>query len=103
MDEEQSNPQASAWSFDTNASHAGKVYFGVAEATLVPTVKPLHVSTTYLAASIEEMDQVFGGERQGFVYGRYANPTTSELERVVALLEGGQPENSTAFGSGMAA
>ena len=102
MADEQEKPK---WSFDTIASHAGKVDLSDpgGNAGVIPTVKPIYPSTTFLEPTIEELDQVLGGEKQGFVYGRYANPTTAELERSVALLEGGQPENTSAFASGMAA
>ena len=97
--------RAGEWAFDTTAAHAGDTHIQQAEqgSPVISTVKPLYLSNTFLAADINEMDEVFGGERQGFVYGRYANPTVGELERVVALLEGGQLENTAAFGSGMAA
>jgi cystathionine gamma-synthase/methionine-gamma-lyase len=99
-DEQQTRPA----NFATTAAHAGMVELGgeAREGEVLPTIKPVYMTTTYVAATIEEMDQVFGGERQGFVYGRYANPNTGELERVVALLESGKPENATAYGSGMA-
>src|SRR5437867_4289558 len=104
MSNERHDTKANPWSFDTTAAHAGVVDLSEAGqgADVIPTVKPLYLTTTFLAATIDEMDQVFGGEREGFVYTRYANPTLSELERVVALLEGGQPENAAVFGSGMA-
>src|SRR5438876_286929 len=104
MSNERHDTEPNPWSFDTTAAHAGVVDLSEVGqgADVIPTVKPLYLSTTFLAATIDEMDQVFGGEREGFVYTRYANPTLSELERVVALLEGGQPENAAAFGSGMA-
>ncbi len=91
--------------FATLAAHAGesRLHEESAEEAVIPSVKPIYLSNTYVAASIEEMDQVFGGERQGFVYSRYANPTTNELERAVALLERGEPLNAVAFGSGMGA
>src|SRR5205823_13998619 len=97
-------PQTQSANFATTAAHAGMVEPGDAARAgeVISTVKPVYMSSTYLASTIEEMDQVFGGERQGFVYGRYANPNTAELERVVALLEGGKPENAAAYGSGMA-
>jgi cystathionine beta-lyase/cystathionine gamma-synthase len=92
--------------FSTIAAHAGASQLsaeGAAEGAIVPSVKPIYQSTTYIATSLEEMDQVFGGTKQGYVYGRYANPTSNELEKSVALLEGGDPQNAVSFGSGMAA
>src|SRR5205814_1596852 len=37
------------------------------------------------------------------VYSRYANPTSTELEHIVAEFEGAEPDNAVTFGSGMAA
>jgi cystathionine gamma-synthase/methionine-gamma-lyase len=50
---------------------------------------------------MEDLDGVFGGTRQGYVYGRYGNPTVTALEEAVATLEDG--EAGLAFASGMAA
>src|SRR5205823_4234068 len=95
----------SAWAFETRAAHAGVSSLGTGERgpDVIPTVKPVYASTAFVAPSMEELDQVFAGEQPGYVYTRYANPTTIELERVVGTLEGGEPENAAAFGSGMGA
>jgi cystathionine gamma-synthase/methionine-gamma-lyase len=50
---------------------------------------------------MEALDEVFAGDREGYVYGRYGNPTVSALEEAVAALEEG--ESCLAFASGMAA
>lgn len=93
------------WSFETTAAHAG--FSDLEEAaqapSLIPTVKPIYMSSTFVSGTVDEMDRVFGNEQPGYVYTRYGNPTTAELERTVALLEGGEPENTVAFGSGMGA
>jgi cystathionine gamma-synthase/methionine-gamma-lyase len=51
--------------------------------------------------SAAEQDAVFGGERPGYVYGRYGTPTTAALEQALAELDG--VETVTCFVSGMAA
>ena len=66
-----------------------------------PTVVPIHPSTTYGYDSMDTLDAVFAGTREGYVYGRYANPTVTALEDAVAALESG--DAGVAFGSGMAA
>lgn len=66
-----------------------------------PTVTPIHPSVTYVYEHMEDLDSVFAGTRQGYVYTRYGNPTVSALEEAVAALEEG--EAGLAFGSGMAA
>jgi cystathionine beta-lyase/cystathionine gamma-synthase len=47
------------------------------------------------------LDEILGGTRPGFVYGRYGNPTVAALEAAVAALEGAAA--TIAFSSGMAA
>ncbi len=48
-----------------------------------------------------EFDAVFAGDRQGYVYTRYGNPTTAALEAAMTTLERGA--GACAFASGMAA
>jgi cystathionine gamma-synthase/methionine-gamma-lyase len=50
---------------------------------------------------MSELDAIFGGEQEGFVYTRYGNPTVAALEEAMALLEGG--EAAVGFATGMAA
>jgi cystathionine gamma-synthase/methionine-gamma-lyase len=62
---------------------------------------PIYASATFTYDSMEEIDQVFAGEKQGFVYTRYGNPTTSALEEVVRDVEEGAV--ACAYATGMAA
>ena len=66
-----------------------------------PVVTPIYNSVGYLYESMDQLDAVFGGEREGYVYPRYGTPTNAALERAVAILEGG--EAALSFASGMAA
>jgi cystathionine beta-lyase/cystathionine gamma-synthase len=50
---------------------------------------------------MHEMDQVFGGEKEGFVYTRYGNPTTAALEEAMRDVEEGA--TACAYATGMAA
>jgi cystathionine gamma-synthase/methionine-gamma-lyase len=50
---------------------------------------------------MEDLDEVFAGTRDGYVYSRYGSPTVAASERAVAALEEGQ--GAVAFASGMAA
>ena len=84
--------------FDTRAVHAGT---RTPRPDFTPTVVPIHPSVTYLYDQMEDLDGVFAGTRQGYVYSRYGNPTVTALEEIVAVLEGG--EAALAFASGMAA
>ena len=62
---------------------------------------PIYASATFTYDSMEEIDQVFGGEKQGFVYTRYGNPTTAALEEAVRDVEEGAV--ACAYATGMAA
>src|SRR2546422_3735655 len=64
-------------------------------------VPPLVQSVAFDYGSAAEQDAVFGGERAGYVYGRYGTPTTAALERALAGLDGG--EGPAWFLNGMAA
>jgi cystathionine gamma-synthase/methionine-gamma-lyase len=58
-------------------------------------------SVAFDYGSAAEQDAVFGGERPGYVYGRYGTPTTAALERALAELD--RVEAVTCFVTGMAA
>ncbi len=62
---------------------------------------PIYQSTSFASADAEEMAALYAGEKPGYMYSRYGNPTVHALEEKVAALEGG--EAAQAFGSGMAA
>jgi cystathionine beta-lyase/cystathionine gamma-synthase len=89
---------SSTFSLTTRAVQAG---IRLPHPDYTPTVTPIHPSVTYTYDRMEDLDGVFGGTRQGYVYGRYGNPTVTALEEAVATLEDG--ESALAFASGMAA
>ncbi len=89
---------ARAWQLATQAVHAGKP---PSHADFTPTVAPIHQSVTYHYPSMDALDQVFAGDREGYVYARHGNPTVTAFEDAVAALEEG--EAALAFASGMAA
>ncbi|HEY8824865.1 MAG TPA: PLP-dependent aspartate aminotransferase family protein [Candidatus Limnocylindria bacterium] len=66
-----------------------------------PLVPPLVQSVAFDYGSAAEQDAVFGGDRPGYVYGRYGTPTTAALEFAMAELDG--VEAATCFVTGMAA
>lgn len=66
-----------------------------------PVSTPIYASATFTYDSMEEIDQVFAGEKQGFVYTRYGNPTTAALEEAVRIVEEGAI--ACAYSTGMAA
>src|SRR5688572_26930574 len=85
-------------SFQTRAVHAGE---RVAPADYTPVATPIWPAASYLYESMDDLDAVFAGEKQGYVYSRYASPTVSAFEAAVASLEGA--EAAQAYSSGMAA
>jgi methionine-gamma-lyase len=83
--------------FATLAVHAGE---GPCPATGALDT-PIYQSTTYVSADADEMAAVYGGQKFGYMYTRYGNPTIHALQAKMAALERG--EAALAFASGMAA
>jgi cystathionine beta-lyase/cystathionine gamma-synthase len=85
-------------SFATQAVHAGEQR---SQPDFLPVNTPIYHSASFVYDDLETMDAIFAGERPGYVYTRYGNPTVAALERAMATLEGG--ETAVAYASGMAA
>lgn len=66
-----------------------------------PVSTPIHMSVGYVHDTVAEMDRIFAGEQDGYVYPRYGSPTVAAFERAVAALEGAA--DAVAYASGMAA
>src|SRR5712664_4236770 len=66
-----------------------------------PVSTPIYASTTFTYDSMAEIDQVFAGEKPGYVYTRHGNPTLTAFEDALRRVEGGAV--SCAYSSGMAA
>src|SRR5919206_4877377 len=66
-----------------------------------PVATPVYATATFTYDSMQEIDQVFGGEKQGFIYTRYGNPTIAALEEAVREIEEGA--TACAYATGMAA
>jgi cystathionine beta-lyase/cystathionine gamma-synthase len=66
-----------------------------------PVSMPIYASSTFTYDSMEEVDEVFAGDRQGYVYTRYGNPTLAALEEAIRTFEGGA--SACAYATGMAA
>lgn len=81
----------------TLAIHAGES----PDPTTGSLVPPMYLGTTYHLENTENGAAVFAGEKEGYVYTRWSNPTVAILERRVAALEGAEAGLATA--SGMAA
>src|SRR5262245_58674901 len=88
----------SSLAFATQAVHAGE---RAPRPDFTPVNTPIYQSASFVYDTLETMDAILGGERPGYVYTRYGNPTVAALERAMAMLEGG--ETAVACASGMAA
>jgi methionine-gamma-lyase len=80
--------------FATLAVHAGESICPVTGALDTP----IYQSTTFASADSDEMAAVYGGEKPGYMYTRYGNPTIHALEEKLAALEGGEAALATATG-----
>lgn len=67
----------------------------------VPTVNPIHFSTSYVFESTQDLDAVFDNPSDSYAYARFGNPTVRALEEAIASVEGA--EAAIAYPSGMAA
>ncbi len=83
------------WGFTTKAVHGGKM-----PDTHKAVAPPIYQTATFYYDSAEEGARLGREVPPGYVYTRWANPTTRVLEERVALLEGGQDALATASGMG---
>lgn len=63
-------------------------------------VAPIYQSVKFEFESLEETERYLRGERPGFFYTRTSNPTTRQLERLLAELQGREDCLATATGVG---
>jgi cystathionine beta-lyase/cystathionine gamma-synthase len=66
-----------------------------------PVSTPIYATSTFTYDSMAEIDQVFAGEKQGYIYTRYGNPTVAALEDAMRAIEEGA--TACAYSTGMAA
>ncbi|MFC1729423.1 trans-sulfuration enzyme family protein [candidate division KSB1 bacterium] len=82
----------------TYAIHGDEIKRG----TSGPVTTPIYQTTTYVFPDSDSVEgYMVRGEREHYIYTRYGNPTQTELDRRMALLEGA--EDALFFSSGMAA
>ncbi|MDQ0464540.1 O-succinylhomoserine sulfhydrylase [Caulobacter ginsengisoli] len=74
---------------------------GLSRSQFGETAEALYLTQSFVYDSAADADARFSGENPGYIYSRYANPTTSMFEERLALLEGA--EYCRALASGMAA
>ncbi|MBC7264913.1 MAG: PLP-dependent transferase [Chloroflexi bacterium] len=82
----------------TQAVHAGE---RASPSDFMPVSTPVYNTVGFLYDSVDDLHAIFAGERAGYVYPRYGNPTVAALEQAVAVLEGA--DEAVAYASGMAA
>lgn len=80
----------------TKMVHAGMVRSAYGE-----TSEAMYLTQGFVYGSAEAAEARFKGEDDGFIYSRYANPTTDMFEKRMCALEGAEDARATA--SGMAA
>lgn len=66
-----------------------------------PETFPIYATSVFSFNSLEDVDAVYEGKKQGYVYSRMANPTVVSLEKKLAEAE--ETQDALAFSSGMAA
>ena len=71
------------------------------ESATRPLMAPIYQGSVFEVESLELLDDIYEGRRDGFIYSRDANPNVETLERVVAELE--HSDDAVAFASGMGA
>ena len=67
--------------FATQAVHAGE---HAPSPDFHPVVTPIYPSIAYSYDDTNDLDAIFDGTREGYIYQRYGNPTTHALEQAVA-------------------
>jgi cystathionine beta-lyase/cystathionine gamma-synthase len=68
-----------------------------------PLVAPIYQSVKFEFDTLEDTEQFLRGERPGFFYSRASNPTTRQLEKLLAELQGSEDCLVTASGVGAVA
>jgi methionine-gamma-lyase len=84
--------------FSTRAIHGGHVkdQFGA-------LATPIHQTATFIFDSAEQGGNRFALKEDGYIYSRLGNPTNTQLEEKLAMLEGAEAAVSTASGMGAVA
>ena len=79
---------------ETAAVHAGKLVAPLNAASS----PPLFQASSYEFADLEDVEAIYGGSREGAIYGRYGGPNGAQFERAVAELEGAEAAAGAAAG-----
>ena len=71
---------------------------GLARSGFCETSEALYLTSGYVYASAEEAEAAFKGDKDRYIYSRYANPTVTMFEERLRLLEGAEACRATASG-----
>lgn len=82
--------------FETKAIHGGHV--GDKQYGALAT--PIYQTSTFIFDSADQGGNRFAGKESGYIYSRLGNPTNTEVEEKLAILEGGEAAISAASGMG---
>ena len=82
--------------FATKAIHGG----AKTDPTTGALATPIYQTSTFIFDSAEQGGRRFAGEEEGYIYTRLHNPTNTQLEEKIAILEGGEAAISTSSGIG---
>ena len=74
---------------------------GAARSITPPLAPPIQLSSVFEFADLDQVDAIYGGTQDGFVYARDGHPNAAQLAEKVARIEGG--EAAIICASGMAA
>lgn len=85
---------AKGYGIHTLAIHAGEA----PDPTTGALVPPLQLASTFHLGTAENGAAIFAGEKEGFVYSRWGNPTVAMLQERVAALENAQAALCTGSG-----
>ena len=66
-----------------------------------PLMAPIYQGSVFEVESLEQLDNIYAGREDGFIYTRDGNPNVGTLEAVVVELE--RADDAVAFASGMGA
>lgn len=82
--------------FSTKQIHGGTV----TDPTTGSLATPIYQTSTFVFDSAEQGGARFAGEEPGYIYSRLHNPTNTQLEDKLAILEGAEASISTSSGIG---
>lgn len=81
--------------------HSRAIHTGRSEDGMGAHITPIYQVSTFKFKDSAQGGRIFAGEEAGYKYTRLGNPNMSELEKIMASLEGG--ESGLATSSGMSA